>query len=318
MYFAFVLQNLSGPVAEYARGMEAGLRKLGHRAAVVQGAAALPPGARPVLDGRLFPALEAERDVLLARGAAALFHDPGVLVAGGGPERTALSAALREWLPRLGRIVATNAPAADRLAAEADIEGGRLALIPPGVAEAARSAGSGGPGCAVLTVGDPAPETGHDALLRALSKLPDLDWALTVAGGTPDLLQPLREQARELGIAERVHFHADPDPAALEALWGSADVFALAARPGGCVGAVTEAIRRGVPVATTEGVAGAGVPPGAGTATPVDDAPALSKCLRRLIFDAPMRRAMAETAWLAGQALPTWPTQAALLAAHLG
>ena len=316
MYFAFVLEGLSGPVVEYARGMEAGLRELGHQAAVVQGAAALPPGARPLLDGRLLPALRAERDALLARGAAALFHDPGALVGpGSGPER----AALHEWLPRLGRIVATSTPAADLLAAEADVGGGRLAVIPPGVTEAGRSAGSGGTGCAVLAVSPLAPETGHDALLRALARLPDLDWSLAVAGGTgqePGLAGSLREQAQALGIAERFRLHADPDPAALQALWEGADVFALAARPGGCVGAVAEAIRRGVPVATTEGAGG--VPGGAGTTTPVGDDAALSKCLRRLIFDTPMRQAMAEAAWRAGQALPTWPAQAALLAAHLG
>lgn len=317
MYFAFVLEGLSGPVAEYARGMEAGLRRLGHQVAVVQGVAALPPGARPVLDGRLLPALLPERDALLARGAAAVFHDLGALVGpGGGPER----AALREWLPRLGRVIATSAPAADLLAAEADIGGGRMAVIPPGVAEAGRSAGSGGTGCAVLAVGPLAPETGHDALLRALARLPDLDWSLAVTGGTgqePGLAGSLREQARALGIAGRFRLYADLDPAALQALWEGADVFALAARPGGCVGAVAEAIRHGVPVATTEGT-GASVPGGAGTTTPVGDDAALSKCLRRLIFDVPMRRAMGEAAWRAGQALPTWPVQAALLAAHLG
>ncbi len=37
----------------------------------------------------------------------------------------------------------------------------------------------------------------------------------------------------------------------------------------------------------------------------------LSKAMRRLMFDAALRADMAEAAWLAGQALPDWPTQAA-------
>ena len=63
---------------------------------------------------------------------------------------------------------------------------------------------------------------------------------------------------------------------------------------------------------------GAAVPDGAGTATPVDDDAALSRCLRRVIFDAALRRAMADAAWQAGQALPGWPAQAALFLQQVG
>ena len=309
MQFAFALENSFGPVAEYVRGLEAGLRTLGHDVAVVQDIAALPPGARPVLDGRLLPALPSERRAAFGQGAIALLHGPG---ATSHPADGRAQAALRAWLPRFERVVVTGSSAADRLAVELDVPRGRLAVVPPGVPEAPRSAGSGTARCNIVAVGALAPGAGHDVLLRALARLPDLDWSLTIAGDTaqdPAHAALLTEQARHLGLADRARIHLDPDPAALQAVWRDADVFALAARGDDCAGLVAEAVRRGLPVATTDGAA---VPDGAGTATPVDDDAALSRCLRRVIFDAALRRAMADAAWQAGQALPGWPAQAAL------
>ena len=43
----------------------------------------------------------------------------------------------------------------------------------------------------------------------------------------------------------------------------------------------------------------------------------LSKALRRLIFDASLRRDMAAVAWEAGRTLPSWQEQAQRLAAVL-
>ena len=123
MQFAFALENSFGPVAEYVRGLEAGLRTLGHDVAVVQDIAALPPGARPVLDGRLLPALPSERRAAFGQGAIALLHGPG---ATSHPADGRAQAALRAWLPRFERVVVTGSSAADRLAVELDVPRGRL------------------------------------------------------------------------------------------------------------------------------------------------------------------------------------------------
>ena len=51
---------------------------------------------------------------------------------------------------------------------------------------------------------------------------------------------------------------------------------------------------------------------------PPGDADGLSKALRRLIYSADLRRDMAQVAWEAGAALPSWETQSRLFAEALG
>lgn len=303
MHFAFVLAEPSdaGPVTAYARGLAGALRGLGHGADVVADAGSIPSGARAVLDGMALPALAVGLDELIRRGAVALIHNPGA--ASTGPE------AERAWLPRFGRVVATSRPAADRLAAEFGVARERLVVVTPGVPAFPRSQGSGD-GCAVLSVGALASRKGHDALLRALIRLPDLAWQLTITGGTRDPVYAARLAELAAGIG-RVHIVADPDPDELEALWRGADLFALATRREGYPVSVAEALRRGLPVVTTDEAASV-LPDGAGTSCPAGDGAALSKCLRRVIFDTSLRAEMAEAAWIAGQALPGWPAQAAL------
>ena len=124
--------------------------------------------------------------------------------------------------------------------------------------------------------------------------------------------------AEELGIAGRVRFAGALDDAALEPLWRTADIFALATNWDGYAATVAEALRRGLPVAVTAGGAAASlVPIEAGVVCPPGDHDGLSKAIRRLIFSADLRREMGEIAWLAGQDLPSWDTQAAAFAAAL-
>lgn len=313
MHLTFVIGEPSGagPVRAYARGIAPALRGLGHAVEVVADGASIPPGARPVLDGMMLPALAGELGELTGRGAVALVHHPGAAAAGPAGDTTRVVE--RTWLPRFGRVVATSRPVADRLMAEFGIAPERLAVVTPGAPDAPRSPGSGGPGCAVLSVGALSPRKGHDALLRALAGLPDLDWRLTIAGSMRDVAHAaqLADFVGGAGLAGRVRIAADPDPDELDALWRGADLFALATRWEGYPAAVAEALRRGLPVATTD--AGAGLlPAGGGTSCPAGDDAALSKCLRRMIFDTSLRAAMADAAWLAGRALPDWPAQAAL------
>ena len=191
-----------------------------------------------------------------------------------------------------------------------------------GTAAAPRSTGSGGPHTAILSVGTLVARKGHDRLLRALARLSDLDWRLTIVGGAgrdPAHAGALRALAEQLGIAGRVTFAGEADTATLDSLWRGADIFALATQWEGYGMAIAEALKHGLPVAVTAGgAAGALVSPASGTVCAPDDEATLSKSLRRMIFDTDLRREMAEAAWKEGQTLPDWPIQVGKFAAALG
>ena len=79
----------------------------------------------------------------------------------------------------------------------------------PGTDDAPRSPGSGGPTCHILSIGTLVPRKGHDVLLRALARLFDLDWQLTIVGSPdrdPVHARSLVALAEELGIARQVRF----------------------------------------------------------------------------------------------------------------
>ncbi len=214
--------------------------------------------------------------------------------------------------PRLARVVATSEATADRLAADFGMDRARLRVVPPGIEDAPRATGSG-QGCAILSVGALIPRKGHDVLIRALVRLPDLDWSLTVVGNDrrdPSCTESLRALLDQTNTTARITLTGEIAGPALDALWQSTDVFALASHWEGYPVAVAQALKRGIPVAiTSEGPASGLVPMEAGVVCQPGDVEQFSKALRRLIFDSSLRRAMADAAFQAGQALPSWPRQ---------
>src|SRR4029079_361276 len=96
-----------------------------------------------------------------------------------------------------------------------------------------RARGSGGwcaRPCHILSIGTLIPRKGHDLLLRALARLFDLDWHLTIVGSSERDRVHARELtalAEQLGVDRRVRFAGEVTGGALEALWREADLFAL-------------------------------------------------------------------------------------------
>jgi glycosyltransferase involved in cell wall biosynthesis len=331
--------TVSGGYA-YDRRVVAGLRALGHDVQVVElkgrhplpdevatadasaALAALPEETRIVIDGLGLPAFAPLADELVRRRVVALIHHPTAMEHGvPGPARDALRATELDLFPRLARLVAPSADTARRLSEEFGADPARVGVVEPGTDRAERAKGSGGPGCAILSVGSLIPRKGHDVLLRALATLPDLDWTLTIAGGGRDRVHAvgLAALAEELGIAQRVTFAGELSAEALETLWQGSDAFALATHWEGYGMAAAEALARGLPVAITAGGAIADVVPvEAGVVSPPGDVGSFGRALRRVIYDAGLRAAMAEAAWRAGQALPRWEDRATAFATEIG
>jgi glycosyltransferase involved in cell wall biosynthesis len=324
----------------YDRRIVAGLRALGHGVAVIalpgrfpladdtarDAACAawdgLPPDTRPVIDGLALPAFAGLEDALAARAAFGLIHHPTALETGlPDADRDRLQAAEQRLFARLSGLIVTSEPTATAVTTRFGVDPARVCVVTPGTDDAPRSPGSGGPTCRILSVGTLVPRKGHDLLLRALSRLFDLDWHLTIVGSPdrdPVCARGLLAQAEALGIAQRVTFAEEVSGPALEALWQRTDLFALATHFEGYGMAVAEALKRGIPVAVTAGGAvGSLVEIDSGVVCPVGDKDQLSKSLRRLIFGSALRADLAEGAWRAGQALPSWDAQAALFAAAL-
>ena len=316
MHIAFALPSRAdtgGGGLAYAEAMAVALRPMGHAAEVVESSdPKWTPDAVPLIDGLLLPHLLPRLDRLVEVGAVALIHHAMAAAGRDAARRAEVAEAMRAMLPRLRRVIATSQPVADRLMQEFGVAS--VDVVEPGIPELPRNMTTEGT-CHILSVGVLTPRKGHDVLLRALARLLDLDWSLTIAGASgrdPEYAARLAAMIPELGLAERVRLLADPGDAALDALWQRADLFALATRWEGYAAGVAEALRRGVPVVVAQG-GGALVPADAGAVCALEDEPTLSKCLRRIVFDTGLRSAMAEGAWSAGQRLPGWPAQAALL-----
>ncbi|WP_439579784.1 glycosyltransferase family 4 protein [Elioraea sp.] len=323
----------------YDRRMVAGLRARGHAVRVVelagrhplpdaaaeasawQAIADLRPGEIPVIDGLGLPAFARAAEAVSRAGTIGLIHHPTPLEKGLSEADAAL---LREketqLLPQLARLIATSRTTARALAGMGIAEA-RIAVVEPGTDPARRAQGLQGAGCAILSIGAAVPRKGHDLLLRALGRLTDLDWRLTIVGSLERdraHAAALAALARDLTIAERVTFAGEIADEALEALWSATDLFALATWHEGYGMAVAEALKRGIPCALTSGGAiGDLLPIDAGVMVPPGDWVALSRAIRRPIFDTALRHRMSDAAFAAGQRLPGWETQADAFAREL-
>jgi glycosyltransferase involved in cell wall biosynthesis len=316
----------------YDRRMAETLRELGHDVSVVEipgrlpdpdqaaiyaartAWSALPENCIRLIDGLALPAFEG----LPLHRVAGLIHHPASMETGLPDDiRQRLHATEAEMFQALPRLLVTSEQTADLIARDFAIPRDRIGTIVPGIGDLPRGKGSPGPSCRILSAGALIPRKGHDLLLRALARLFDIDWHLTIAGSPdrdPVHASGLAALATDLNIAQRTEFV----PAVTGALWDQADVFALTSHFEGYGIAIAEALRRGIPVAVTNvGAVPALVGPETGVIVSVGDTDQYSKAIRRLIFDETVRKAMAEAAWRESQALPSWRTQAEHLAAAL-
>lgn len=136
------------------------------------------------------------------------------------------------------------------------------------------------------------PAKNHQALLRAFaSERLRRAGARLLLAGDGELRQDLENQARGLGLRERVHFLGVRSD--VSTLLAAADVFVLASRREGNPLSVMEAMAAGKPiVATAVGCLPEMVPESAGRLVAPDDVGALEAAMAQLACDLSLARAM--------------------------
>jgi glycosyltransferase involved in cell wall biosynthesis len=265
-----------------------------------------------VIDGLAFSVLPEVAAVLHARRpVVALIHHPLACETGLTPERARqLAGSERQALASAHSVITTSAPTADLLVARFAVRPERIDVVLPGTDRVPLSAGSGGPGVELLSVGAIGVRKGFDLLVEALAGVSDLPWRLTIAGDRardPEAVRRLDDAIARNGLQDRIRSLGVVSSDRLAALYAHADLFVLASQFEGYGMAYAEAIAHGLPIiGTTGGAIPDTVPASAGRLVPPGDVEALAQALRDLIGDEAHRHALAAGARAATATLPSW------------
>ena len=164
---------------------------------------------------------------------------------------------LTAWLS--GRTIVMGSSDADLLADGCPSIRARVAFLPrPTVTPLLEQVGSNRPPAPpgavreLLAVGRLVAQKDHRTMFAALAQVKGHDWRLRIAGQGP-LLADLKQQAADLGIADRVEFLGFvSDPQALADLYGSSEVLLQSSRWEGLTATAIEALACGCQVVITD------------------------------------------------------------------
>ena len=281
----------------------------------------LPDGVPLLVDGLAYGALPgAVIRRATSRAILALVHHPLCYEAGLSPRRAdQLRASETEALALADGVVTTSPFTARLLAEEFAVMPERMRVARPGTLPALRVPPRRNGETMLLAVGAVTPRKGYDLLLRALGRLRDRAWRLTVVGALdrdPTHVAMLRGIRDDFGLAERVAFADSVASEELERLYADSDIVVSSSAFEGYGMALAESLAHGLPLVMTRGgAADETVPDAAAIKVETGDVDALSTALRILIDNPDRRARLAEAAWGAGQALPRWEDTVAIVAA---
>lgn len=278
----------------------------------------LPADMALMIDGLALGAMPAELVQKFGRPVIGLCHHPLALEAGLTPERQAeLKASEIAALALCSAVVVTSPATRSLLVRDFGVPAGRVTVAVPGTDPAPRAHGTGNPP-QLLAVGSIVPRKGYDVLVRALDRLRNREWRLTIAGAddrSPATAAALRALVASSGLAERIAITGAISDRELNQLYSSADVFLMPSLFEGYGMVLAEAMARGLPiVCTTGGAASETAPDDAALKVAPGDDIALAEALGRVIDSGQLRQSMAKAAWIAGLSLPRWEDTARVIA----
>ncbi|MEL7543385.1 MAG: glycosyltransferase family 4 protein [Pseudomonadota bacterium] len=291
-------------------------------AAVLLGA--VPSDDLLVVDGLAFGAVSSDVIAAIRAPTIALVHHPLADETGLTPSAVAaFEASERGALASTIGVVTSSPSTGTALVDRFGVPRDRLETVIPGVEKpASRPAGrDDNASPLILSVGSLTHRKGHDVLIDALARLRDHPWRAVIVGSpdlAPDVAQALASQVEDAGLSDRVMLAGTLEAEALQQLYRSADVFALATRHEGYGMVFSEAMVHGLPIVSCAvGAVPDTVPEATGLLVPADDAVALASALEQLLEDPALYGAKAAGAARVGAALPDWDDAAAEFASAL-
>ena len=287
-------------------------------AAIVRG---LPPNAVLLIDGLAYGAMPADLIRSFNRPVVALCHHPLALENGISAERAqALHLSEAAALALASHVVVTSPLTGKILQGDFGVPEHKITVAEPGTARKARATGSGNATLELLAIGSIVPRKGYAVLVEALAGLKKRNWRLRIVGAARalDTVNAMQQQIDREGLSDRIQLVGAVRDKELDELYEKADLFVMSSLFEGYGMVLAEALQRGLPIITTTGgAASQTVPDGAGLKVPPGDADALRTALEQAMADPALRTRLADSAFLAGEKLPTWDDTAGIIAGAL-
>lgn len=282
---------------------------------------ALPADVPVLIDGLAYGAFDEATIRRCKAPIVVLLHHPLGLETGLSEEQS------RDLIDREGRaleharhVVVTSHETARTVRSLFGVADEMISVALPGTSPRPRATRKSQPPL-IVSVGSLTPRKGHLDLVAALAQIADLEWRARFAGSltaAPDTAEAVRDAIARAGLADRIEIAGGLTGAALDDVYQSASLFALASHYEGYGMVFAEALSSGLPiVGYCAGAVPDVVPTDAGFLCPKGDVEALAQALRRLLEDESLAAACAEAAFAAGQALPDWNETTAIIQAAM-
>lgn len=282
--------------------------------------AEVPSDMPLIVDGLAFGALDPEGVAELRAPLVPLVHHPLAEESGLAETRRAdLYETERRNLQLASHVLVPSPHTAQLLMTRYGVHDHKITIARPGTDQPSVQAVPADPPL-ILSVGIQVPRKGHDVLIKALSRVQDLNWQAVIVGAPLDasFATDLARLSQSKGLSDRVCLAGKVGREELQRMYAQASLFALATRYEGYGIVFDEALANGLPIVScATGAVRDTVPMDAGILTPPDDPDAFAAALRKMLTNSDLRHSNASAARASGQTLPGWSETAATIASAL-